>query len=118
MGYCAFFVVLMIFQEFGCIEGRHLRSKMCKKYPKEKYNLKGGAKSSKEINSSSKVDVVEDFRPTTPGHSPGLFINKMIINMYFPLTKLKGPSRVLQVLGIQWNPKLNALSPSPQPAQV
>ncbi|KAM7510368.1 hypothetical protein LguiB_009243 [Lonicera macranthoides] len=52
-------------------KGRHLRSKMCNKCPREKYNLKG-ANSSKEINSSSKVDVVEDFRPTTPGHSPGV----------------------------------------------
>ena len=72
MGYCVFCVVLILCNEFGCVEGRHLRSKMCRKCSKEKYNLKGGAKSSKEINSSIKVEVVEAFRPTAPGHSPGV----------------------------------------------
>ena len=96
MGYCAFIVVLLLCHEIVGVEGRHLKSsstttRVCKKCSKNNHNnkitnmqatkLSGFMAASTSTNSGDflisrernlKAQVVEDFRPTAPGHSPGV----------------------------------------------
>ncbi|KAM7520506.1 hypothetical protein LguiB_019468 [Lonicera macranthoides] len=95
MGYCAFIVVLLLCHEIVGVEGRHLKSstttRVCKKCSKNTHNnkitnmqatkLSGFTAASTSINTRDfpisrernlKAQVVEDFRPTAPGHSPGV----------------------------------------------
>ncbi|KDP31905.1 hypothetical protein JCGZ_12366 [Jatropha curcas] len=75
----------MLFQELVCVEGRHLKTKLCKKgssgnnHSKSTLNFsKDGYKSNSHQvlignqEKTSKMDYVDEFRPTTPGHSPGV----------------------------------------------
>ncbi|XP_047312777.1 precursor of CEP6-like [Impatiens glandulifera] len=70
---CALLFVLIIFSEVVCIQGRHLKHNLCKKCSK---NLREShvAKRAKSvaIGTSTGVGYVQDFRPTAPGHSPGV----------------------------------------------
>lgn len=74
---CAFFLVLILCHQFVSVEGRrHLKRK---KFSKQviKNTLSNVAKGGVGITESrqakaSKVAYVEDFRPTAPGHSPGV----------------------------------------------
>ncbi|KAE8695356.1 Detected protein of unknown function [Hibiscus syriacus] len=83
---CVILLVLILCQEifvYTYVEGRHLvRSKACKdlcsgqirgensvKVPKMSGNFHGGSGSGQVR--SSKVEYIEDVRPTAPGHSPG-----------------------------------------------
>ncbi|XP_044508141.1 precursor of CEP7-like [Mangifera indica] len=72
---CFFILVLILSHEFTCIEGRHLKSRLCKKCSKHADNTLGVAKgkaTESRQEQASKVEYVDDFRPTTPGHSPGV----------------------------------------------
>ncbi|XAR57812.1 hypothetical protein NMG60_11026081 [Bertholletia excelsa] len=80
---CAFLLVLILYSEVLWVEGRHLNHKPCKKrsVKAEKTTFeplratKGGQISndgkSKEYT-GQKVQNLDDFRPTMPGHSPGI----------------------------------------------
>ena len=80
---CALFLVLIACNEVVMsVDGRHLKhgaSKKCMR-KSEKTNLKATQVGEKPSSSSSgrgrehesKVEHVDDFRPTTPGHSPGV----------------------------------------------
>lgn len=73
---CVFLLVLILFSEVGSVGGRHLKHRLCKKCMSRdtKDDLKGaGVAGGKRTGGerSSKA-YVEDFRPTTPGHSPGV----------------------------------------------
>ncbi|GMJ07985.1 hypothetical protein like AT5G66816 [Hibiscus trionum] len=75
---CILFLVLIICQEIF-VQGRHLRSKpSCKKCSSQRHDnttFKLPENGNHSIGSgqerSSKVDNIDDFRPTAPGHSPG-----------------------------------------------
>ncbi|KAJ0097105.1 hypothetical protein Patl1_28742 [Pistacia atlantica] len=72
-----FFLVLILSNEFICVEGRHLKSRLCKKCSKHVKNTlsvqKGGVQATDSSQEkTSKAEYVDDFRPTTPGHSPGV----------------------------------------------
>ncbi|XVF61134.1 hypothetical protein PTKIN_Ptkin08bG0104900 [Pterospermum kingtungense] len=79
---CLLLLVLIICQEIFVVynvEARHLRSKSCKKCSRQRYQntLKIPKNANDSIRSaqdghSSKVEYIDDFRPTTPGHSPGV----------------------------------------------
>ncbi|KAK8653728.1 hypothetical protein V6N13_127715 [Hibiscus sabdariffa] len=66
---CFLLLVLMICREMF-VEGRHLRSR-----PDDNTTFKTPENGDHNIGSgqerSSKVENVDDFRPTEPGHSPG-----------------------------------------------
>ncbi|KAE8723336.1 Detected protein of unknown function [Hibiscus syriacus] len=71
---CILFLVLIICQQIF-VEGRHLWSKSyCKKCSAQpddnsfKVPVNGDYGGEER---SSKVEKIDDFRPTTPGHSPG-----------------------------------------------
>ncbi|OAY33803.1 hypothetical protein MANES_13G126300v8 [Manihot esculenta] len=78
MGTCIFLLVLMLCHEVLVVEGRHLKPhKLCKKcfrlsdqnslnVSEDTQKLLGGQEK------TSKMDYVDDFRPTEPGHSPGV----------------------------------------------
>lgn len=74
-----FLIVLILCQELVDVEGRHLRSKPCKKCSKHhgKSTLSakedgGRANASSGQEKASKMEHLDDFRPTSPGHSPGI----------------------------------------------
>ncbi|KAG2719846.1 hypothetical protein I3843_02G005700 [Carya illinoinensis] len=81
-GACAtFLLVLILCHEILCVEGRHSKSEeyYCKKCSMHDENSTSTA--AKDINDdrhddqleqTSKVEYVDDFRPTEPGHSPGV----------------------------------------------
>ncbi|KAL8117606.1 hypothetical protein AgCh_015472 [Apium graveolens] len=72
------------------VEGRHLKSKECKKcsrqYPHRHHHHRGTSNNSlnpkqkpgmpntdhPSQENDSKMDFIDDFRPTSPGHSPGI----------------------------------------------
>ncbi|XVE82766.1 hypothetical protein DITRI_Ditri16bG0032100 [Diplodiscus trichospermus] len=78
--YCVLLLVLIICQEICMhyVEGRHLRSKSCKKCSRQRHH--NTLKIPNNVNNSfvsgqvqtSKVDDIDDFRHTAPGHSPGV----------------------------------------------
>ncbi|GLT39030.1 hypothetical protein SLA2020_132380 [Shorea laevis] len=77
--FSVFFLIALIFcQELVDVEGRHLRRKSCRKCSKQQENSlsasKGGTHTTKGSGQEkmSKMEYVDDFRPTSPGHSPGV----------------------------------------------
>ncbi|BAT75567.1 hypothetical protein VIGAN_01344400 [Vigna angularis var. angularis] len=58
------------------VEGRHLRSPLCEECSKpQNHTMSGDGKSDDVVHQegSRRVEYeVDDFRPTTPGHSPGV----------------------------------------------
>ncbi|KAI8013968.1 Precursor of CEP8 [Camellia lanceoleosa] len=82
---CAFLLVLILCNEvFVGVDGRHLKDRTCKKCMRRGYgknNMKatmgsgGGNKPSAGkplTDTANKVEYADDFRPTQPGHSPGI----------------------------------------------
>ncbi|XWS41938.1 hypothetical protein CRYUN_Cryun17cG0125300 [Craigia yunnanensis] len=77
---CLLLLVLIICQEIFVhnAEGRHLRSNSCKKCSRQRdqNTLKMPKNGNHSIGSgqeqTSKVEHIDDFRPTEPGHSPGV----------------------------------------------
>ncbi|KAK3222547.1 hypothetical protein Dsin_009572 [Dipteronia sinensis] len=87
---CVYLVVLIMSHEVLYVEGRHLKSasRLCKKcsssskHHKHKYSLsvaKGGGAGDhhmstdlRQLERSRKAEYIDDFRPTAPGHSPGV----------------------------------------------
>ena len=77
LGACAVLLVLLLCHEFSCVKGRHLRSAMCKKCSRHRQTSlrateAGEAPSGLPQMRTSKMEHIEDFRPTSPGHSPGV----------------------------------------------
>ncbi|GKU98997.1 hypothetical protein SLEP1_g11919 [Rubroshorea leprosula] len=77
--FSVFFLIALIFcQEVVDVEGRHLRRKSCRKCSKHHENTlsasKGGTHTTEGSGQEkmSKTEYVDDFRPTSPGHSPGV----------------------------------------------
>ncbi|KAK8995684.1 hypothetical protein V6N11_075947 [Hibiscus sabdariffa] len=76
---CFLLLVLIIFCREMFVEGRHLRSepssKKCSRQPDDNTTFKAPENGDHNIGSgqerSSKVENIDDFRPTEPGHSPG-----------------------------------------------
>lgn len=60
-------VLFMASHELGGVEGRRLRSEHCKQHCS---NV--GKKKAAAAAAASKVAYVDAFRPTAPGHSPGV----------------------------------------------
>lgn len=85
MGFFGFLLMLILCHELICVEGRHLKSKH---HDDDKNSLKATKDVSTTIaidssqeqttttttstNNNNKMEQVNDFRPTTPGHSPGI----------------------------------------------
>lgn len=74
-----FILVLILCNETLNVEARHLKPENRKKSSKHSENntLKvldhgNGTRLRDEEHRSSKADFVDDFRPTAPGHSPGV----------------------------------------------
>ena len=73
---CAFLLVLVLYHGILDVEGRHLKSDhaACNKCSMH-VNTLTVAKVGDHTNQSeqtSKMEHVDDFRPTEPGHSPGV----------------------------------------------
>ncbi|KAF3961816.1 hypothetical protein CMV_013603 [Castanea mollissima] len=73
---CAFLLVLVLHHGILDVEGRHLKSDqaVCNKCSMH-VNTLTAAKVGDLTNQSeqtSKMEHVDDFRPTEPGHSPGV----------------------------------------------
>ena len=76
-GICFVLLVLLLCHEFSCVEGRHLRSALCKKCLRHdqttvRVTEGGKAPSGLPQTRASKMEHIDDFRPTSPGHSPGV----------------------------------------------
>ncbi|KAF5736125.1 hypothetical protein HS088_TW14G00260 [Tripterygium wilfordii] len=79
---CGFILVLILCHEVVHVEGRgrHLKSHLCKKCNSRhhKNTLNAAAKAGDHHltgsaqERTSKVEYVDAFRPTAPGHSPGV----------------------------------------------
>jgi len=81
---CVLFVLLLLSFELVCIEGRRLKATRSTKSPKSVSGIKamstatkttkGVAAKPSQLESLAKSlnGYVEAFRPTTPGHSPGV----------------------------------------------
>ncbi|XAR73967.1 hypothetical protein NMG60_11008109 [Bertholletia excelsa] len=73
---CAFVLVLVLCNEVARVEGRHLKWGHCrgKKNDNMKAKVAGIDKLSgyESMERRRKMEHLEDFRPTTPGHSPGV----------------------------------------------
>lgn len=70
--YCTVLCVLLLLgSEIGCVHGRCLKCKRCRRCPVKAERIKRGGKVPYVEIGTSKVATLEDFRPTTPGHSPG-----------------------------------------------
>lgn len=70
-----FLVMIFLIETSVYTEARHLRCKKCSKRHHEKNSFntkKAGTIGGTPGVETSKVEHVEDFRPTTPGHSPGI----------------------------------------------
>jgi len=66
---CVLILFLVLQQEVVIVQGRHLRSRLCRDCSKpHKRSI-----AHHEGKSSRRVEYeVDDFRPTSPGHSPGV----------------------------------------------
>jgi hypothetical protein len=69
---CFLFLLLILQQQVVFVEGRNLRSHLCrdcsKMHKKSNINHEG-----RRRRSSRRVEYeVDNFRPTSPGHSPGV----------------------------------------------
>ncbi|KAF5178812.1 hypothetical protein FRX31_031602 [Thalictrum thalictroides] len=77
---CVFFLVLILSHGILSIEGRHLSSGVRQKFKKElitndnsvEYVRKDEAHGGNLDHGLTKLEVQKDYRPTTPGHSPGI----------------------------------------------
>ncbi|OMP02045.1 hypothetical protein COLO4_11385 [Corchorus olitorius] len=77
---CVFLLVLLLCHEIFVlnVEARHLRSKGCRKCSRQRHRNSletakiGGHSNVSGQERSNKMDYVDDFRPTAPGHSPGV----------------------------------------------
>lgn len=77
---CSLILVLILSHEVLVVEGRRLKShgnKLCKKCSaRTDHRILHVAERSQKLlgseNKTSKMDYVDDFRPTFPGHSPGV----------------------------------------------
>lgn len=66
------FLLLILSQEIAFVNGRHLKCRKCSK-GHHRNSSKGGKRGGgSAAEQASKVEYVEDFRPTAPGHSPGI----------------------------------------------
>ncbi|KAK7386457.1 hypothetical protein VNO78_26696 [Psophocarpus tetragonolobus] len=78
------FLILILHHHVLFVQGRHLKSQLCKECSKPQENTMGvaahhvggdGRISDDEVHQEASRRVQyeeEDFRPTTPGHSPGV----------------------------------------------
>ncbi|XP_024177897.1 precursor of CEP7 [Rosa chinensis] len=83
---CTLLIVLICCHEIAQVDGRHLKSGHCKKCSRlhreintmsaskvGDHNHSAGLVRAAETKTSNKVEhVTDDFRPTAPGHSPGV----------------------------------------------
>ncbi|KAF5738208.1 hypothetical protein HS088_TW13G01104 [Tripterygium wilfordii] len=78
---CGFILVLILCGEVVDVKGRHLKPHLCKKCRNHRHskNSLNAAKAGDHHHltgsaqgRTSKVEYVDDFRPTAPGHSPGV----------------------------------------------
>ncbi|XP_054823982.1 precursor of CEP3 [Prosopis cineraria] len=80
---CFVILALTLLLEFSSIEGRHLKSEGSEKFAKREVDDLGHGKELSTANAVAVIDVpppsppsegrhVSDFRPTNPGHSPGV----------------------------------------------
>ncbi|KAH7846545.1 hypothetical protein Vadar_015201 [Vaccinium darrowii] len=74
---CVFLLVLILCSEVGCVGARHLKHRLCKKCRSggTRNGLKAAGAAGGKLTGGerlSKMKYVEDFRPTAPGHSPGV----------------------------------------------
>ncbi|EEF39992.1 conserved hypothetical protein [Ricinus communis] len=83
MGTCTCLLVLILCHEaIYVVEGRHLKPKLCKKCSRRSESSLDVSKDGHHNTTThllngdqekiSKMDFVDDFRPTAPGHSPGV----------------------------------------------
>lgn len=68
---CVVLLFLILIQQVNVVEGRKLRSRSCKECSKKTMNVVV-ARKTHDDRSSRRVFEVDDFRPTAPGHSPGV----------------------------------------------
>ncbi|KAJ7952883.1 Precursor of CEP3 [Quillaja saponaria] len=70
---CSFLLVLLLCSEFVFVEGRHLKkSGFCRKCSKSYMNARAHGSNTNQERTSKVEYGVDDFRPTEPGHSPGV----------------------------------------------
>ncbi|KAJ6366900.1 hypothetical protein OIU77_003308 [Salix suchowensis] len=74
---CAVLFFLILCREAVRVEGRPLKSELCRKCSTNNDNSvnvpeNGNHGLADGQEKTSKVNYVEDFRPTEPGHSPGV----------------------------------------------
>lgn len=81
---CTLLIFLICCHEIVQVQGRHLKSGQCKKcarHPHENtlsaakvsdHNSGSGLVRAAETKTSKVEHVTDDFRPTAPGHSPGV----------------------------------------------
>lgn len=70
---CLLFAVLVVSYELACVEGRTLKEMSNESPESSKGNITKQDDASQVHNRITSVDgFVEAFRPTTPGHSPGV----------------------------------------------
>ncbi|KAB1214731.1 hypothetical protein CJ030_MR5G003296 [Morella rubra] len=78
IGACAVLLVLILSTALHVEAGRHVKSEACKKCSAHGENTLTAAKvgdritRSHQLDKTSKVPSVDEFRPTQPGHSPGV----------------------------------------------
>ncbi|RDX66683.1 hypothetical protein CR513_54524, partial [Mucuna pruriens] len=71
------FLFLILHDQVLFVQGRHLRSRLCKECSKPQKNTMSVAAHASDHGvhqeGSRRVEFeVDDFRPTSPGHSPGV----------------------------------------------
>ena len=73
---CALLVFLIICHEVVHMEGRNLKSRRSthEKSTSTSFSINNEANQGNVMHQeeSSKVEHIDDFRPTSPGHSPGV----------------------------------------------
>ncbi|KAL0377733.1 UNVERIFIED_CONTAM: Precursor of CEP8 [Sesamum radiatum] len=67
-------LLLIVCQQIVSVEGRHLKCRKCSKghHKKSLRVINVGGKHGGTGTQMSKAENVDDFRPTVPGHSPGI----------------------------------------------
>lgn len=65
-------ILILLGSEFVYVHGRCLKFKRCTRCFVKVEKLKSGAKMTSAHVVTSKIATVEAFRPTAPGHSPGV----------------------------------------------
>ncbi|KAL0450321.1 UNVERIFIED_CONTAM: Precursor of CEP8 [Sesamum latifolium] len=71
---CVLLLLLIVCQEIVSAEGRHLKCRKCSKghHKNSLRIINVGSKDGGAGTQMSKAENVDDFRPTVPGHSPGI----------------------------------------------